>query len=148
MQRVLKPKQCVSPLNRHDYGSHSSNLANSDSSCSSLPAHPLTLCCVCCSRATLGLTMVSFLIVTVSFLFPMCRVHASISNTKGHYCWSHVHQSKCPPPYPTWSCGDWRLASAPGWAQSLMPQGWGCTNRQAQTNQFNHSPRKDIIQES
>lgn len=97
LQRVLKPKQCVFPLNRHDYGSHGSNLTKSNSGCSSLPAHHLALCCVCCSRAILGLTMVSFLIVIVSLLFSTCWVHASISNTKGHYCWFHVHRSKCLP---------------------------------------------------
>lgn len=68
---TLIHSQCVSPLNRHDYGSHSSYFADSNSGCSSLPAHSLALCCVCCSRATLGLTMVSFLIVTLIFISHM-----------------------------------------------------------------------------
>ncbi|ONM35940.1 RNA-binding (RRM/RBD/RNP motifs) family protein [Zea mays] len=56
---------CVSPLNRHDYGTHSSNPANSNTGCSSLPVDSLALCSFCCSRATLGLTMVSLLTVVV-----------------------------------------------------------------------------------
>lgn len=68
--------------------------------------------------------MVSLLVVAVLSCFQRVEsMHPSLTQ-KGTNV-DHVYQSKCPPPYPTWSCGDWILALATGWAQSFMPQGWG-----------------------
>ncbi|AQK99165.1 RNA-binding (RRM/RBD/RNP motifs) family protein [Zea mays] len=112
---------CVSPLNRHDYGTRSSNHANSNTGCSSLPVDSLS---VHCSRATLGLTMVSLLVIAVLSRFQLVEsMHPSLT-PKGTIV-DHVYQPKCSHPYPTWSCGNWILALAPGWAQSFMPRGWG-----------------------
>ncbi|ONM35947.1 RNA-binding (RRM/RBD/RNP motifs) family protein [Zea mays] len=63
--RTIVTSSKPSSPSRHDYGTHSSNPANSNTGCSSLPVDSLALCSFCCSRATLGLTMVSLLTVVV-----------------------------------------------------------------------------------
>lgn len=129
---ILISWQCVSPLNRHDYGTHSSNPANSNTGCSSLPVDSLALCSFCCSRATLGLTMVSLLTVVVLSRFRRVWVHASISNTKRHYCRSRL-SVKVLTSISHMVMWWMDISFSPRMGIKLHAPRMGCSNRQVQT---------------